>query len=100
MWLTKWVRLASDRVAICREWIRRGHADTVLDTLVRTLGRAPRSQAELRRLGLLPAWLGSRSFHRAHRSALVRKDPAWYGPMFPDVPDDLPYVWPPSPRPS
>ena len=31
---------------------------------------------------------------RSHRSALVRKDPAWYGPMFPGVPDVLPYVWP------
>jgi pyrimidine dimer DNA glycosylase len=100
MWHDHEEALAAYGVAICREWIRRGHADTVLDTLVRTLGRAPRSQAELRKLGLLPAWLGSRAFHRAHRSALVRKDPAWYGPMFPDVPDDLPYVWPPSPRPS
>ncbi|MEU9670514.1 helix-turn-helix domain-containing protein [Streptomyces bobili] len=34
----------------------------------------------------------------AHRSALVRKDPAAYRPMFPGVPDDLPYVWPASDR--
>jgi hypothetical protein len=24
----------------------------------------------------------------------VRKDPEWYRPHFPDVPDDLPYLWP------
>jgi hypothetical protein len=37
--------------------------------------------------------------HDSHRSALVRKDPGHYRPLFPDVPDDLPYVWPPSDRP-
>ena len=26
--------------------------------------------------------------------ALDRKDPGFYRPRFPDVPDDLPYVWP------
>ena len=97
MWHGHQEALAAYGVAICREWIRRGHADTVLGTIVETLGRTPRSQAELRRAGLLPAWLGDAAFHRSHRSALVRKDPAWYGPMFPDVPGDLPYVWPPSP---
>jgi hypothetical protein len=38
--------------------------------------------------------LGDEPFHRSHRSALVRKDPAYYRPLFPDVPDDLEYVWP------
>jgi len=28
----------------------------------------------------------------------LRKDPAHYRPFFPDVPDDLPYVWPASDR--
>jgi hypothetical protein len=28
----------------------------------------------------------------------VRKDPAHYRRYFPDVPDDLPYVWPESDR--
>ena len=30
----------------------------------------------------------------SHRSSLVRKDPDRYGPRFPGVPPDLPYVWP------
>jgi hypothetical protein len=83
-------------VAICDAWVALGHADTVRSTLVAELGRAPRSQAELDRLGLLPPWLGDEAFHRSHRSALVRKDPQRYRAMFPDVPDDLPYVWPSS----
>jgi hypothetical protein len=55
-----------------------------------------RSQAQLARAGRLPGWLGDPAFHRSHQSALVRKDPDWYRPHFPDVPDDLPYVWPAS----
>ncbi len=102
MWHGHQEALAAYGVAICREWIRRGHADTVLGTILETFGSGPdphtqanpRTQAELRQLGLLPPWLGTSAFHRAHRSALVRKDPGWYGPMFPGVPDDLPYVWP------
>ncbi len=41
-------------------------------------------------------WLGDDAFHRAHRSNLLRKDPEWYGAVFDDVPDHLPYVWPGS----
>ncbi|MET8413745.1 cytoplasmic protein, partial [Streptomyces sp. NPDC005195] len=46
----------------------------------------------------LPPWLGDPAFHRSHQSALVRKAPEIYIPFFPDVPDDLPYVWPTSDR--
>jgi len=38
--------------------------------------------------------LGDESLHRSHQSALVRKNPEFYGPQFEDVPADLPYVWP------
>ena len=55
---------------------------------------ALRSQAELASAGALPPWLGDEDIHLSHRSALVRKDPDHYRPFFPDVPDDLPYVWP------
>ena len=53
-----------------------------------------RTQAELAEAGALPGWLGEEDFHRSHRSSLLRKDPAFYGAVFTDVPDDLPYVWP------
>jgi hypothetical protein len=42
----------------------------------------------------LPSWLGEPALHRSHQSALVRKLPEHYRPLFPEVPDDLPYVWP------
>ena len=51
-------------------------------------------QHELAADGLLPPWLGDHALHRSHQSSLVRKDPAHYRRFFPDVPDDLPYVWP------
>ena len=69
----------------CREWTRRGYADSVATQL---LSWGPGSAAEL------PPWFGVEAVHLSHRSALVRKDPAVYRPLFPDVPDDLPYFWP------
>jgi hypothetical protein len=39
-------------------------------------------------------WFGDPALHRSHQSSLLRKDPDFYRPLFPDVPDDLPYVWP------
>ena len=40
----------------------------------------------------LPSWLAEPAVHRSHQSALVRKL-AHFRRFFPDVPDDLPYVW-------
>lgn len=94
MWRGNEEALAAYGLAVCRVWIRAGCADTVAGKIVVELGRAPRRQPELRRLGLLPRWLGRRDFHLAHRSALVARDPTWYRRFFPDVRDDLPYVWP------
>ncbi|MFF9340564.1 MSMEG_6728 family protein [Streptomyces sp. NPDC014773] len=88
---------------VCAVWTGQGRADTCAVTLLddyrawRPPGRV-REQAELARAGELPPWLGNPAFHRSHRSALVRKDPAHYRDRFPDVPDDLPYVWPASDR--
>jgi len=56
----------------------------------------PRTQAELTATGAVPAWLGRDDVHRSHRSALVRKDPGYYGPLFPDADPEEPYVWPPA----
>jgi hypothetical protein len=43
-----------------------------------------------------PFWFGNYDFHRSHQSNLVRKKPDHYRLFFPDVPDNLPYVWPVS----
>ncbi|WP_139981230.1 MSMEG_6728 family protein [Nocardioides litoris] len=89
---------------VCAAWRALGRADTCATTLVSDLVTAGgpgtvRDQDELAAAGELPPWLGDDDLHRSHRSALLRKDPEHYGPLFPDVPDDLPYTWPVSDRP-
>lgn len=91
--------LVAYALAMCAEWRRRGHADTVAATIVEDFGNAcgttdVRAQDALRSAQALPPWLFDERLHQSHRSALVRKDPHHYRRLFPDVPDDLPYVWP------
>jgi hypothetical protein len=90
---------------MCAVWCETGRADTCATTLVGDLTAACgitaiRSQGELDTAGDLPPWLGDESVHVSHRSALLRKDPERYRPIFGDVPDDLAYVWPASDRPA
>jgi hypothetical protein len=97
MWAGFEEALGSYGLAIVDEWLERGRPDTCAATIVDDLAaagiRRPRPQAKLPARAL-PPWLGDEAFHRSHRSSLLRKDPDWYGPLFPDVPDDLEYVWP------
>ena len=80
---------------VCSEWVRRGNRDSVRGKISALSARQPPpGQGELAAAGALPRWLGDAEFHRSHQSALLRKDPVHYGPLFPGVPDDLPYVWP------
>lgn len=82
----------------CDVWTELGFGDTCALTIATDLRLAGvdtvRTQPELATAGALPPWLGDEAVHRSHRSALVRKDPTCYRPHFPNVPDDLPYVWP------
>jgi hypothetical protein len=85
-------------ITCCHVWTELGFGDTCSLTITRDLQAAGidtiRTQPELAAAGALPAWLGDESVHLSHQSALVRKDPVHYRPLFPCVPDDLPYVWP------
>lgn len=103
MWAGYEEALVRYGIQVCLRWRGLGHTDTCEATLRKDLRESlgitePRLQAELAETGDLPPWLGDEEFHRSHRSALVRKDPDFYGPLFPDVPPDLPYVWPESDR--
>jgi hypothetical protein len=94
------VRYGLDMVSV---WIGTGGADTTAGTMLADLAGAcgttvVRTQKELEAAGDLPPWLGDEALHLSHRSALLRKDRAFYQPLFGDIPDDLPYVWPPSDR--
>ena len=98
MWRGYEEALGAYAAAVCEEWSRRGFADTC-DTTIRTELAAigittVRGQEALAAVGRVPPWLGDERVHASHRSSLLRKDPAWYGPFFPDAPDDLEYYWP------
>lgn len=98
MWKGFEEALGSYALVCCEVWVKQGFSDTCAATIRRDLAdfgvTAVRTQDELAEAGALPPWLGDPAFHRAHQSSLLRKDPDHYGPLFPDVPDDLDYVWP------
>ncbi|WP_018655596.1 MSMEG_6728 family protein [Actinomadura flavalba] len=103
MWTGYEEALVRYGLTICAQWCALDRKDTCATTLTTDLTSAtgvtrPRAQPELAAAGDLPPWLGDEPFHRSHRSALLRKDPAFYRPRFPTDPDDLPYVWPASDR--
>lgn len=72
--------------AICNEWISRGYKDTCFGKI--TLCYNSNSNSEL------PSWIGDSAIHISHQSNLIRKQPSYYAPLWPGIPDDLPYVWP------
>ena len=98
MWRGHLEALGRYSLTCCEVWTATGRADTCAATLRHDLAGAGvtevRTQGELAAAGALPTWLGDEDFHRSHRSALLRKDPAFYRPLFGAEPDDLPYVWP------
>ncbi|MDT0213824.1 MSMEG_6728 family protein [Rothia sp. ARF10] len=81
-------------LACVDEWRARGRADSTRASLLEFSGGQEPDWDELHDSGRLPPWVGDEALHLSHRSALVRKDPEHYRPLFGDVPDDLPYVWP------
>lgn len=97
MWRGHEEALARYGVEICREWKRRGHADScegkILDEARACGVDHVRTQSQLASDDALPRWLGDPAFHRSHRSALVRKDDR-YSAQFPDADPELAYVWP------
>jgi len=86
MWSKHLYQLANYGIAICNEWISRGYRDNCLKQFLE-------EQSKLEDAGV-PWWLGNQGFHISHQSNLIRKLPEHYGPIFPGVPDNLPYIWP------
>lgn len=94
MWNGYETALALYAIAICEEWIARGYKDTMLPRFKEILeGLALQQQTTY------PSWLGDPEFHKSHQSNLIRKLPEHYQPLWPDVPNNLEYVWP-TPKPS
>jgi hypothetical protein len=98
MWKGHEEALGRYGLTCCQVWTEHGFGDTCAATIsedLREFGvETIRTQAELAAGEALPPWLGQEQVHLSHQSALVRKDPEHYRPLFPDIPDDLPYAWP------
>lgn len=86
LWLGHEGALSRYGIAVCEQWIMRGFDDSLLPYFHDMTFEHPDPT--------LPLWFGWRPFHRSHQSNLVRKDPQHYRRYYPDIPDDLPYVWP------
>lgn len=84
MWEGYEPQLASYGIAVCHEWRQRGYVDNC--GVFFQEHRGPRKRLPR------PHWLTD-EFCLRHRSNLVRKMPDHYGPMWPDVPNDLDYLW-------
>lgn len=91
MWTGHVPALAAYGLSMTDAWTARGHPDAVMPQL---LAFAPEVEGVPQSELDMPSWLGDPAFHRAHQSNLIRKDPEFYRPLFGDVPDDLPYIWP------
>lgn len=76
---------------VCDVWTSRGFKDTCYP---KTLGLIQRRYGGSLPAYMQPPWLGDELLHRSHQSNLIRKDPEIYGPVFPGVGADEPYVWP------
>ena len=85
MWRGCEVALGWYGQAVCREWIKRGYKDTMLP-FFDSIATASIEQ--------LPTWFGDTAFHFSHLSNLIRKLPAHYAQLWPDISAELPYVWP------
>lgn len=79
--------------AICREWhLDRGFEDTCLRKTAEIFWNT--HTIDESDVAIKPWWVGEKKVHLSHQSNLVRKDRHYYSKIFPDVPDDLEYVWP------
>ncbi|PWJ52701.1 hypothetical protein SAMN06264364_11872 [Quadrisphaera granulorum] len=96
MWRGRTPALVHYGLQCVHEWTARGHADSTASQIAEFAPEvADATEQELAGADQLPSWLGRPEFHRAHRSNLLRKDTAHYGPLFEtDLPTDLDYVWP------
>lgn len=85
MWKDCEFDLCCYAIAICEEWRKRGFNDTLLPFFYK------QSEPIVTRNNM--PLIGYPPFHISHQSNLVRKDNTYYRKYFPDVKNNLPYVW-------
>jgi hypothetical protein len=73
---------------IMNEWKKRGYRNVKCEEHYRKFISIIGSKESIQ-----PIWLNE-SLCITHRSKLIQKDEKFYGPLFPDTPRDLEYLWP------
>lgn len=91
MWRGYEPALALYGAVMCKEWKRRGYVDNLRPYFD---GLLAEYLSDTGVALIMPPWLYDNAVVLSHRSNLVRKDADFYGWQWPDVADDLPYVWP------
>lgn len=71
---------------ICEVWKEKGYKDTCYEKI--NAYHNPDKPVTY------PDWIGRDDIHISHKSKLIQKDPNFYKPIWPSVPDNLEYVWP------
>jgi len=80
--------LAYYGVLCCEEWVRQGYNDSLLLRFYEILDSFEQDGQDCEPPIFLD-WVAE-----SHKSNLLRKDFHFYERFWPDVPDDLPYLWP------
>lgn len=86
-----WALLQYQKVT-CTEWTNnRGYKDTCLQKTIEIYNNLP---DDMKNEGVYPPWLGRSDFHKSHKSNLIRKKENHYKPFWPNISNNLEYVWP------
>ena len=82
MWRDHYVLLELYHDVMIDEWVQRGYRNTM-----------SKKYGSWKQWPAKPEWFLP-ELVRSHQSNLIRKKPEHYKKLWPDVPDDLPYIWP------
>lgn len=86
MWHNYTNALVNYGLDICTEWKNRGYNDTCYEKII--------AHMDYNNCVKIPPFIGDEKFHLSHKSMLIQKMPEYYRSMWPDVPDNIEYVWP------
>lgn len=87
LWEGRTAGLAYYGVLCCQMWRRKGYRDGLLHRFNEVYELY--SEFEDPSPPIWLDWIAD-----SHKSNLIRKDPEYYGPIWPWIPDDMPYYWP------
>lgn len=86
MWSETPNALVEYGIQICIAWREKGFKDTCLEKI--------KTHYKVNLTKNMPEWLGREDLHQSHKSKLIQKNKDFYKPLWPEVPEDLEYVWP------